>query len=256
MKVERPLLVLDLESTGVDPVKDRIIELAIVALRPDGTIRQACQRFNPGIPIPAGATAVHGITDADVAGCPPFADLAGRIHGSLKGCDLAGYNLRRMDLPMLDEEFRRCGLKLELEGVRILDAFAIFQKKHPRDLAAAMKVYCGVEYEDAHGALADASATLAVLQSQLQQYEELGAMKFDDLHLYCARREDGTRPADLAGKLYWNADDELCFNFGEKRGVRVVDDVGFAQWILRKDFPGSTKEMILSELNGADPVLQ
>lgn len=252
MRLTRPLCVLDTETTGVDPVQDRVIELGITILRPDGTRTKWGQRFNPGISVPAEATAVHGITDEMLADCPKFADMAQKIHRGLQGKDIAGFNLRGLDLPILDEEFRRCGLKLDLSDALVIDAFGIFSNKEPRNLTAAVQKYCGRSHEDAHGAAADAEATLDVLLGQLAAYEDLAAMELVDLAKF-SRRGD-KEPADLAGKLYRDGNGDLRYNFGKCRDVKVKDDVGFGYWMMKQSnppFPGHTLELLRAELENA-----
>jgi DNA polymerase-3 subunit epsilon len=239
------MIVLDIESTGVDPCEDRIIELAFVVCYPDGTRKRACRRFNPGFPIPAEATAVHHITDEDVKDCPPFSDFAQKIWTALQGKDIGGYNLFRMDLPMLDEEFRRCDLKLDLTGVNVIDGFGIFQKKEPRDLAAAVRKYCGREHDGAHGAGADAEAHAEVIFGELEMYPDLAAMPIEEVAAFSRHGE--VRYADLAGKLYYDAEGFIVYNFGKSKGVRVCDDPGFGRWMLGKNFPGSTQDVLRAE---------
>jgi len=238
---------LDLEATGIDPVKDRIIELAFVVVYPDGSRKRACRRFNPGMEIPPEATAVHHITDADVANCPPFADFAPQVVKALQGKDLAGYNLWRLDLPMLDEELRRCGLRLDIADSQVIDCYGIFANKEGRKLADAVKKYCGREHSDAHGAGEDAEATADVLFGQLSFYDDLADLELSKLAEFSRHGE--VRYADLAGKLYYDADGDVCYAFGNSRNKKVRDDPGFAEWCLRKDFSGSTKEVLMAELD-------
>ncbi len=246
MKLTRPLASIDIESTGVDPVKDRIIELGVEVCHPDGGRMNWAQRFNPGMPIPAEATAVHGITNEEVADCLPFSARAPNIHAALRGKDIAGYNLRRLDLPLLDEEFRRCGLKLDLTGVQIIDAFGIFQKKEPRKLEDAVKRYCKRDHAGAHGAAADAEATLDVILAQVVEYEDLGAMDLEALAEYSRHSEQ--KYADIAGKLYYDAQGDVCYAFGKHKDSRVIDQPGYAEWMISKDFPGSTKDALMAVL--------
>jgi DNA polymerase III subunit epsilon len=245
IQLTKPLAFLDIESTGVDVVKDRIIELAVVVLNPDGSRKPWLQRFNPGIPIPAEATAVHGITDADVAGEPPFADHARRIWAALRGKDLAGYNLARFDLALLDQEFRRCGLKLDLSGVAVVDCFGIFSKKEPRKLEDAVRRYCGREHAGAHGAAADAEASLDVFLGQLEAYTDLG----ETVPAVAAYSRISERElVDLAGKLYRDSDGDLCFTFGKHREQKVRLHRNYAAWMLDQNFPGSTVDALRDEL--------
>jgi DNA polymerase III subunit epsilon len=247
MKLERALVVFDVETTGVDVCKDRIIELGVVTLRPDGTRSPRWnQRFNPGIPIPPEATEVHHITDADVASCPPFSDFAQRIFAGLSGKDLGVYNGWRLDLPILDEELRRCGLKLDLTGVRVIDCFGIFSKKDPRKLEDAVRKYCGREHEGAHGAGADAEATLDVLVGQMEAHEDLSGMSIDQVAEYSFNRD--VRPADVGGKLYRDKEGKLRFGFGKNKDLLVNDCLDYVDWMLRKgQFPGSTIEVLRQE---------
>lgn len=249
MQLLRPILWTDLEGTSTDPNESRIVEMAVVVLRPDGTRKEWCQRFNPEIPIPPEATAVHGITDADVANCPRFADMARKIRSGMEGKDLGGYNLRRYDLPCLDAEFRRVdpSLKLDLTGVRVIDCFGIFAKKEERTLAAAVRKFCGRELEGAHGALADTNATVDVFLGQMQAYPDLDLMPLEELAEYSRNRT--TKEADLAGKLYYDEEGDLRFAFGKSKDKKVRDDTSYAYWMLSKgDFPGSTIDCLEAEL--------
>jgi DNA polymerase-3 subunit epsilon len=246
VKLTRPLVVIDLESTGVDPITDRIVEFGCVVLRPDGTRHSWESRFNPGRPIPKEASDVHGITDEMVAHSPVFKDHAARIHRGLQDRDIAGYNLRSFDLPMLDEELRRCGLKLELTGINIIDAFGIYQKKDPRTLEAAVRKYCGRPHEGAHGAMADALATLDVIHGQLAAHEDLEAMELPALAQFSQRSDQDF--VDLAGKLYRDAEGFVRYAFGKSKDARIADDPGFARWMLGKDFAGNTLDCVKAEL--------
>lgn len=255
----RPLVFIDIESTGVDPVEDRILQFGAFVMLPFDSDLGAHptssweQTFNPGMRIPADSTAIHGITEEMVADKPAFADYATRILRALEGKDIAGYNLRLLDLPILDQELRRCGLKLDLNGVLIVDSFGIFANKEPRDLAAAVKKFTGVSHNDAHGAMADAAATMRVLIGQREHYEDLSRMTVAELAEFSKR--GGFEIVDLAGKLYRDKDGDVCYAFGQRtRGIKVRDDIGFADWILRKDFPGSTKEALLAELERLEAV--
>lgn len=246
MNIERPIAFLDLEATGRDPARDRIIELGVVSILPDGQRRTFCQRFNPGVPIHPDATAIHGITDADVAGSPFFSVYAKKIHASLSGKDLGGYNLFRFDLPMLDQEFRRCGLKLDLTGVRVIDCFGIYSKKHQRRLEDAVRQYCGREHDGAHNALADAIATADVFMCQMALYDDLRGMSLQEV-------ADFSRPGDrvyidLAGKLYRDKDGDACYAFGKYIDRKVREFPDYAMWMMDKDFAGSTVDALVAEL--------
>ena len=159
LKLDRPLVVFDIESTGVVPQRDRIVEIAVLKVMPDGTTRNTVRRINPQMPIPHAASAIHGITDEDVADCPTFADIAEKLLNYIEGCDLAGYNISGFDVPLLETEFKRCGLDLDTASRKIIDAYSIFCKLYPRTLTAAYKFFCGKDLEGAHGAAADTQAT-------------------------------------------------------------------------------------------------
>lgn len=249
MTLDRPLAFIDIEATGLDIQADRILELAILIYDGSAITTNSCKRFNPGLPIPPESTAVHGITDMDVASEPPFSNEVGRaILKRLKGCDLAGYNLRRFDLPILDEELRRFNLKLDLSGVSVIDAFGVFSKKEPRSLSDAVRKYCGGEHVDAHGADADNRATLNVLLGQMKMYPDLDAMSLTDLATFS--RVGDFELIDVAGKLYRDKDGDACYAFGKLRGTKVRDDTGYADWMLnRANFPGSTNEALHVELD-------
>ena len=246
------IVFIDCETTGVDAQADRIIELGMVCVV-DGERKRWCKRFNPGMPIPPTATEVHGIADADVANEKPFSVYAHIVHRALAGKHLAGYNLWRLDLPVIDTHLRESGLKLDLTGVLVIDAAAIFFKREPRTLADAVRKYCGREHDGKHGAAADAEATMDVLAGELLVYEDLAAMSLQDLAEYARLAE--RRPADLAGKLTYDAENRLCYAFGKFKGVPVLDEPSYAEWMLRCDrppFPGSTCELLEYELHKDD----
>jgi DNA polymerase III subunit epsilon len=248
MRLDRPLVVLDVETTSVDISTARIIEIGVSVLNPDGVVKPKrwSRRINPGIPIPAESTAIHGITDADVAECKMFDYYAPRIHAFIDGKHLAGYNLWRLDLPVLDEEFRRYGVKLDLTGVHVIDVAGIFFKKEPRNLEAAVQKYCGRAHDGAHNAGTDADATLEVLLAQLKTYKDLSVMDTGVLAEWSRISEN--KVADLAGKLFFDKDGDLCFAFGKYRNEKVRLHFDFAQWMLSKDFPASTREYLMAEM--------
>lgn len=252
LPLARPLLFLDLECTHVDPMEARIVELGVSVLHPDGSINPNgwSRRFNPGVPIPPEATAVHGISDADVAGCSPFAAIAPAIAMKLAGKDLAGFNLRRYDLPVLDEELRRCGLKLDLTGVHVIDAYGLYCKTDRRDLASYIEKYAGREHDGAHGAAADAAGTLEGLMGQLMAHDDLHAMSLPELAAHSLLGDK--QPADIAGKLYRDAAGILRFNFGKNQDRAVLEEGGYCDWMEKNNFPGSTMETIYREFELAE----
>jgi DNA polymerase-3 subunit epsilon len=252
-KLDRPLAVFDIEATGSTPRADRIVELAIVRLAPDGRRETHVMRVNPGMPIPPEVTQIHGITDADVANCPSFCQIAGKVQELLQGCDLAGYNVVRYDIPMLVEEFARCGVRFDLDGRRIVDAQRIFHRREPRDLTAALAFYCNELHLDAHGAEGDALATLRVLEAELERYADL-PRDMAALDAYCNPRDASW--VDREGRLKW-VNGEVVLNFGKKKGTPlrhiIRDDPGFIKWMLRGDFPRDTKEIVENAMAGTWP---
>jgi len=253
LALQRPLVFLDLETTGISPLTDRIVEFAGVKLHPGGRRETLDLRIHPGRPIPPAATEIHGISDADVRDAPPFSEVAARIHEFLSGCDLAGYNAARFDIPLLIEEFRRAGIRFDLEGVRVVDAQVIFHKKEPRTLGAALRFYCGREHESAHRALADVEATIEILDAQLGRYPDV-PRDLDRLHDFCNQKNPAF--VDRFGKFVW-IEGEACLNFGPHRSktLREVaeNDPGFLEWILRKDFSAEVKGIVGDALQGIFP---
>lgn len=251
--LQRPLAVFDIESTGTDVQQDRIVELAIVTLMPDGSRQSKTWLVNPGIPIPPEVTAIHGITDEQVAGKPLFKDVAGLIASELDGCDLGGYNLVRFDIPMLEAEFKRANFTFRMEGRRIVDAQRIFHLKEPRDLSAAVALYCDKRHANAHGAEADAEATLDVLEGQLARYPDL-PRDVDGLHDYCAAKQPDW--VDRSGRFKW-ANGKIVVNFGSKKGQALKELAdsrsGFLRWILENNFPADTKDLIRKAMDGVYP---
>ncbi len=248
----RPLCAWDCETTGVDAVLDRLCSLGVTVLNPDHTRRRWETLINPEIPIPPEVTAIHGITDEMVKDAPKFRDIAQKFVAGLAGKDFLLYNGRRLDLPVVDESLRREGLKLNLEGVRVIDAFGIFSKKERRDLSTFVEKFTGRSHEGAHGAAADAEGTLDGWLGMMGEYPDIQAMSLDEQATYCLYGDDPDRlPADLAGKLYLK-DGEVYFGFGKSKDKRVADDPGYASWILRATdppFPGSTRDCLRAELN-------
>lgn len=246
LKLTKPLCFFDLETTGTDVSKDRIIEIAIIKVNIDGSRESLEIRLNPGIPIPSESTLIHGITDEMVANEPIFKDKARNIYNFLKGCDLAGFNSDRFDIPLLVEELLRADLDFDFKNTKTIDVQNIFHKMESRTLSAALKFYCDKELTDAHTAIADANATLDVLLAQLDRYSELEP-NVDFLNHFSTRK----KTADFAGFLIYNKDDEICFGFGKHKGKKVneilKEEPGYFGWILNADFPRYTKK-ILTEI--------
>ena len=251
--LERPLVFFDIESTGTNPYRDRIVEIAVIKIMPDGSREDVVRRINPCMPIPAGASAVHGIYDADVADCPTFDVIAHNLYNYLEGCDLAGYNIVKFDVPMLQEEFKRCGLELNMRDRKLIDVFNIFCRLYPRTLSAAYEFFCGGNLEDAHSALADTDATVSVLLGQLAKHPELPREMAGLAEFSAARDADFV---DSEGRLKFSGD-EVVVNFGKNSGRRLRDlaseDPGFLRWMLRSDFSEEVKTIIKNALSGEFP---
>jgi DNA polymerase III subunit epsilon len=243
LPLERPLVVFDTETTGTNSRSDRIVEIACVKVYPDGRREDWERRLNPGIPIPAGSTAIHGITDADVASAPRFRDVAAELAAYLEGCDLAGYNIAGFDLPVLRAEFLRAGVAFEVTDRRLVDAQRIFFAREPRHLAAAARFYCQSEHDGAHGARADAEMTLRVLVGQLERYAELPRSVAELHDQFCAGIDQDIDPEGR----FRLVNGEPTVNFGKNRG-RLLKDIsreepGFLRWILKGDFSEPVKSV-------------
>ena len=254
IKLENPLIVFDIESTGTSPRKDRIIELAAIRVNPDGSEDRRCWLMNPTVHIPEETTAIHGIADEDVADCPTFADKAEEILAFFAGCDLSGYNSDRFDVLCLEEEFARCGLVFGASQRKHVDVQRIYHKKEPRDLTAAVRYYCNRDHAGAHGAEADTQATLDVLKAQFAKYGDL-PQSVAELDEWIAPHDPLN--ADRMGMLRWK-DGELTVNFGKKKGESLkkllLNEPNFLKWMLKGDFDTEVR-MIVKDLldNGRLP---
>ena len=249
LQLERPLVFFDLETTGVNIASDRIVELSFYKLYPNGSSESKTYRVRPvqmllgqevTMPIPAEASAVHGIYDADVADCPTFRQIAPEVAKVMEDSDLAGYNSNHFDIPLLAEEFLRAGVTIDLKDKKMIDAFTIFQKNEPRNLTAAYKFFCDKDLSQAHSANADTMATYEVLMAELERY---------DIPTTVAELSDysqgGTRFADFAGRIAYDSEGVEIFNFGKYKGMRVKDvfrrDSGYFGWLINGEFPEYTK---------------
>lgn len=241
----KPLVIFDLETTGINTSKDRIVELCMIRIQTNGERQDLNLRFNPGIPIPAEVTLIHGISDADVANEPSFKEKAPMINQFLDNCDFAGFNSNKFDFPMLVEEFYRAGVEFDISKRKFIDAQKIFHLMEPRNLSAAYKFYCQKELNNAHSAKADTEATWEIIQSQLDKYENLEP-NIDFLHKFSGQ----SNLADLAGRLIFNDKQEIVFNFGKHKGKKVEDvfksDFGYYDWMMNGDFPSQTKKVLTS----------
>jgi DNA polymerase-3 subunit epsilon len=239
LALRRPLVFFDVETTGTDVAKDRVVQISVLKLHPDGTEEVKTRLINPGMPIPAAATAVHHITDRDVAGERKFRDIARALADLFRGADIAGFNSNRFDVPILVEEFGRCGIAFPDPDAALLDVQVIYHRKEERTLAAAYKFYCGKTLEGAHDAEADVRATLDVFREQLERYDDIGGT-IEELHRYC--NSEGI--VDYARKLARNEKGEIVYAFGKNRGKPVLEDPGYAEWVIAGDFPESTKNVL------------
>lgn len=249
LKLKRPLAVFDVETTGKNPEKDRIVELSVLRILPSGKREQRTRRLNPRIPISESATAIHGITDADVAKKPTFKQIASSLDEFLEGCDLCGYNLKRFDLKVLIAEFARAGIAFGIEGRAILDPLEIYFFYEPRDLSAAAKFYLGVEHKDSHSAKADVDVTIRVLDAMLARYPDL-PRKVAELD----ERFRDPNALDFTGNFRL-AEGRVVFAFGKYQGSSLEEvsrnDPAYLKWILQSDFGEETKAVVLRELRGA-----
>lgn len=252
LQLERPLAFFDLETTGTRIGKDRIVQIGIVRLMPDGTRSQYQTLVNPGIPIPAEATAVHGISDIDVAMAPTLDAVAREVLDELAGCDLSGFNVLRFDIPFLTEELHRVGHAWNTSTLRVVDVQRIYHKMEPRDLSAALKFYCGKEHDGAHDALADVQATADVLLAQIERYPE---KLQGDIAFLGELSGDRQRSPDAAGKLRFDDRGQVCLGFGKYQGWSLENigrnDPGYLQWLMTKaELPGSTLAVMKEALAG------
>lgn len=243
LKLNRPICFFDLETTGVKIAKDRIVEISILKVYPNQNKESYTWRVNPEMPIPPETTAVHGIKDEDVKDEPTFKELAPKINQLIEGCDLAGYNSNRFDIPLLAEEMMRADIDFDIKKVQAVDVQTIFHKKEKRTLEAAYKFYCQKDLTNAHSAEADTLATYEVLKSQLDFYDDL---KNDTKWL--AEFSAHKKFADLAGFIVYNKKGEEVFSFGKHKGKKVEDvlekEPGYFGWIQNADFPLYTKKVL------------
>lgn len=244
LNLKKPLVFFDIESTGLDVSKDRIVEISAVKLNPDGTAETKTRRINPEMPIPPEAQAIHHITDEDVKDAPKFKEVAKSLAAWMEGCDVAGYNFLKFDIPLLEEEFLRCGVSFDFRKRKMIDVQNIFHKMEQRTLSAAYKFYCHADLESAHSAEADTVATMEVLKAQLDKYSDTLQNDVAMLAEFSTR----THNLDYAGRIVLNDKDQAVFNFGKYKGRLVVDvleqDHGYFSWIEQSDFTLDTKKVL------------
>jgi DNA polymerase-3 subunit epsilon len=243
LNLKRPLVIFDLETTGISISTDRIIEMATIKIDVDGKEEVRTQRFNPTMPIPAEVSAIHGIYDEDIADKPTFAEKAKEYAEYFKGCDFGGFNSNKFDFPMLVEEMLRANVEFETEGRKFVDVQRIFHQMEQRTLSAAYKFYCDKTLENAHSAEADTIATYEVLKAQIERYKEIGN-DMESLHKISGQ----SNLVDLAGRIVLNDKGQEVFNFGKHKGKMVSyvfkNEPGYYQWMMDSDFSLDTKRKL------------
>lgn len=243
LNLKNPILFFDIESTGLNVATDRIVEICALKVMPDGDQEIKTRRINPTIPISPEAQKIHGISNEDVADCPTFKELAKSLANWMSGCDFAGYNSTRFDVPMLAEEFLRAGVNFDFRKRKLVDVQNIFHKMEQRTLSAAYKFYCSKELENAHSAEADTVATYEILEAQLDKYDILE----NDIK-FLADFSTKSRFVDYAGRVVLNDKDEPSFNFGKYKGKTVESvfksDQSYYSWMMNGDFTLDTKQVI------------
>ena len=247
LNLQNPILFFDIESTGLNVATDRIVEISALKVMPNGDQEIKTRRINPTIPIPAEAQAIHGISDEDVKDCPTFNQIAKSMAQWMKGCDIAGYNSIKFDIPLLAEEFLRAGVDFDFRKRKLVDVQNIFHKMEQRTLSAAYRFYCQKELENAHSAEADTVATYEILLAQLERYPNELKNEVEFLANFSTR----SKIADYAGRMAYNEKGEVVFNFGKHRGKKVADvlraEPSYYNWMMDGDFTQDTKK-ILTEI--------
>lgn len=254
IQLSKPLVFIDLETTGIETLIDRIVEFSALKINPDNTEESMTTRINPQISISPEAIAIHGIKDNDVADKPPFKECALTIRNFLEGCDLGGFNIKRFDLEILEAEFKRADVEFSKENRFILDVQTIYHKLDPRDLSTAYKKYCNKEIEKHHSAEHDARATFNILKSQLEMHKEL-PHTIGELHNFCNERKSASW-IDSKGRFIWIGNDAVL-NFSRYKGQSlsyvVKNEPSFLNWMLSQDFLSDVKKIVSDALNGTFP---
>lgn len=241
LQLNKPLIFFDLETTGTNITNDRIVEISVIKITPEGEETERTRRINPGMPIPAEATAIHHISDDDVKDAPRFEQVARSLATLFEGCDIAGFNSNRFDIPMLKQEFDRAGVEFDLSGAKFIDVQTIFHKREPRNLVAAYRFYCNKDLDQAHSASADTRATFEVLKAQLERYDDL-PHDIATLSEYTSYN----RNVDLMGRLVFDEQNREVINFGKHKGklaeTVLRSEPGYFGWIMQGDFTDDTKK--------------
>jgi len=256
LNLQRPLAVLDVETTGLNKQNDRVIDICIKKIFPDGKEEILDSLINPEMPIPSEATEHNGIKDIDVQGKPTFKEFASTIINFIDNCDLCGFNIIKFDLHLLESEFKRAGIDYSSEGRKVIDVLRIYHNLEPRNLSSAHLKYCGEVFENAHRAKADVQATINVLKSQLENHDEIPC-DISELHEFCNPKDPLW--IDSEGKIKWN-NGKAIINFGSHYGKTLEDmqknEVGYLQWIMNKDFSLDVKSIIKDAINGDFPKMK
>lgn len=243
LELKKPLVIFDLETTGINVSRDRIIDLYLIKAHPDGHEEHLYKRLNPGLPIPPETSAIHGIYDKDVKDSPLFADVAKELNTFIGNADFAGFNSNRFDFPLLVEEFYRAGIDFETEKRKFVDAQRIFHVKEPRNLGAAFQFYCNQTLVNAHSAEADTIATWEIIKAQVDKYSDLPST-VDALHSYSGQND----LVDLAGRIRKNKDGQHIFAFGKHKGKTIAQvfksEPSYFDWMMKGDFPEHTKRVL------------
>lgn len=244
LNLKNPILFFDIESTGLNVATDRIVEISALKVLPDGDQEIKTRRINPTIMISPEAQKIHGISNEDVANCPTFKEIAKSLANWMSGCDFAGYNSTRFDVPMLAEEFLRAGVNFDFRKRKLVDIQNIFHKMEQRTLVAAYKFYCKKDLENAHSAEVDAIATYEILESQLEKYNDV----LENDIKFLAEFSTKSRFVDYAGRIILNDKDEPTFNFGKHKGKTVESvfksEISYYSWMMNGDFTLDTKQII------------
>ncbi|MBN2669305.1 MAG: 3'-5' exonuclease [Bacteroidales bacterium] len=242
LNLSKPLIIFDLETTGINVTKDRIVEIALLKIHPNGKEEEKTYRINPTIPIPKDASSIHHIYDEDVKDAPTFKEVGKEIAQFIEGCDLAGFNSNKFDIPLLAEEFLREDINFDMHKRRFVDVQTIFHKMEQRTLSAAYQFYCNQNLENAHSAMADTRATYEVLKAQISRYESLK----NDVD-YLSQFSNHQKTADLMGRVILNKHDQEVINFGKYKGETIESvlekDPGYYGWLMNADFPLYTKKI-------------
>jgi DNA polymerase-3 subunit epsilon len=243
IKLEKPIVFFDLETTGIQIATDRIVEISILKVFPNGNKESNTWRVNPEIEIPKEASDIHGITNEDVVNEPVFSELAGKVSAMIEGCDLAGFNSNRFDIPLLAEEMLRSNINFDMEGRKAIDVQVIFHKKEQRTLSAGYEFYCGKTLVDAHSAAADTLATFEILEAQIEKYDDVES-NVNFLSEYSTHH----KRADFAGFILHGEDKDEIFSFGKYKGKKVTEilrtNPGYYSWMQNADFPLYTKKVL------------